>query len=414
MDYARRFIARRGYVIPLVAFLFVLGILLDPERWIGGVAWTLLAAYGLYRFAVWMAGPYTLPIEPSYDAAAYARNVLGLFAGGQRPGMAVVREGKVLPDPAGKPRENVRGVGAILVDGTSVVALVTDTGLSRIEGPGVHFLREGEKLGPVIDLRPQLRSKEIEAQTQDGIWIKFRVAVRFQVDRTVPRKVQEIVPKQARYAEPYTWSQHAVKRLLGHTRIGADANQTERWDDRALNEAIKRAQIAVAGYTFDRLTEPGDPRLNPREDIRQRLEEELKADLVSEGLKLLGLRIGQFVPRDKEVMEQRIRSWQADWIRQMKIIEAESLAERFRLIETARAQGQMELVMRIVQALEASRQIGVENAEQVALRLLEVVEQLATEPEIEQRLTGEARAALDEAHVKLLKKGPSGGVAASS
>ena len=418
MKVLQRILAGRGVIVAGIIGLVILGLLIDRERSLGGIAWTLITAYGLYNFGLWLAGPYLLPINPDRESKAFARHLLRRFAGGQKPLMAVVREGKVLPGPGGKLRDDAQGEGAILVDSTSVVVLVTDTGLSRIKGSGVHFTRGGEKIGAVVDLRPQVRSQDkdkyVEAQTRDGIWIKFKVSVRFQVDGTVAQKVQDADRSKVPWPEPYTWSQHAVTSALGHTRVGVDQNQTERWDDRALNEAIKRVRTAIAGYTFDGLTEPRDPRVNPREDIRKKLEDDLKAEMAGKGIKVLGVGLSQFVPRDKEVIEQRIKSWQADWVRRQRIIEAEGLAESYRLVELARAQGQMELVLRIAQALEVSQQLGSENAEQMALRLLEVVERLAAQPGVGRRLSGESREALDQAHRKLLEKGSPGDGAASS
>ena len=160
----------------------------------------------------------------------------------------------------------------------------------------------------------------------------------------------------------------------------------------------------IAEYTFDGLIEPRDPRVDPREKIRERLEGDVKEALAGRGIAVLGIRLTQFVPRDKQVDAQRVDAWKSEWLKRVRVVEAEGLAERYRLIELARAQGQMELVTRIAQALEASQQVGVDDAQQVALRLLEVVERLAAEPEVDERLGGESRATLSEAQ-KMLGKG---------
>ena len=395
-----------------VVGLVILGILLDRERLTGGMAWTLITAYGMYRFGLWLAGPHLLPIEPDRESRRSARDLLQRFANGQKTLMAVVREGKVLPGPGGKPRAAADGEGALLVDSTSVAALVTDTGLSRIKGPGVHFTRRGERIGAVVDLRPQARSKEIEAQTRDGIGIKFKVNARFQVDGTEAQKVQSADRTQVRWPAPYTWSPRQVTRVLGLQRAGID--QPVSWDEIVLNEAIQRAHTHIAGYTFDELTEPRNPSVDRREDIRKSLEAELKSALAGSGIKVLGIKLSQFVPRDKEVDRQRFETWQAEWIRRKTIIEAEGVAESYRLVELARAQGQMEMVTRITQALDAGRQAGLDNADLVALRLLEVVERLAAEPRVRERLTGEAREALSQVQRKLLSGGSSGGLSPSA
>jgi regulator of protease activity HflC (stomatin/prohibitin superfamily) len=225
--------------------------------------------------------------------------------------------------------------------------------------------------------------------------------------------VQDADRSRVQWPAPYTWSQHAVRRVLGHTRVGPDPNQTVQWDALVLNEAVKLIHTAIAGYTFDGLIEPRDPRVNPRDDIRKKLEDDVKKAVAGNGIKVLSVGLSQFAPRDKEVDLQRIEAWKADWIRRTRIIEAEGQAERYRLIELARAQGQMELVMRIAQALEATQPVGTENADLIALRLLEVVERLAAQPDVGPLLSLEAREALSASR-RLLGKGLPGDVAAST
>ncbi len=414
MKFLQRVVAGRGAWALLLPILVVLGLVLDRERSIGGVVWTLLTAYGMYRFGLWLAGPHLLPIEPKREARANARHVLRRAAAGHKPAMAVVREGTVLPGPDGKPRDRVSGEGIIFVDSTSVVVLATDTRPTRVLEPGVHFMRPDEKIGAVVDLRIQARAQDVLAQTRDGIWVKFKVSARFQIDGTSAQKVQDADRSRTRWPAPFKWSPRQVMRALGLERVGIDQNQSMRWDESVLGEAVKRVHALIAEYTFDQLTEPRDPRPNPREDIRRKLEDEVKAAMEGKGIKVLGVGLSQFAPRDTEVDAQWIEAWKADWIRRARIVEAEGLAERYRLIELARAQGQMELVTRITQALEASQQLGAENADLIALRLLEVVERLAAQPEVEQRLSGESRMALSQAQVKLLEKGSPGDAAASS
>ncbi len=380
--------------------LVLLGILLDRDRWIGGVAWTLIAAYGMYRFGLWLAGPHLLPIEPERESRERARAVLQRFAGGQKTLMATVREGLAPPGPGGKAREVTQGEGALLVDSTSIVALVTDTGLSRIKGPGIHFTRKGERIGRIVDLRVQAQSKGVIAQTRDGMWVKFRVNTRFQIDEVKSQKVQDVDRGKVKWPAPYTWSPRPVTRALGLERAGPDDNV--RWDEIAPHEAVKRVHNLIANYTYDELTEPRNPLINRREDIRKSLEDEVKNALAGSGIKVLGIKLSQFVPRDETIDRQRIDSWQAEWTRRRKIVEAEGEAKSRRKLELARAQAQMDTMTRLIEALDASGRAGANNADLVALRFLEVVESLAKDAETQKKL-GQVRQ-------KLLGGGTSGGV----
>ena len=412
MHLVRRFLAGRGVWLALIPGLIVLGILLDRERWIGGIAWALLSAYGLYQFGLWFAGPYTLPLGAGRAPRSAARGMIDWFARGGRPVMAVVREGKVLAGPDSKSRNQASGEGAIFVDSTSIVVLASETRPTRLLEPGVHFLREDESIGWIVDLRPQVRVKEIEAQTRDGIWIKCKILARFQIDGTASNAVQDAARAAEHRNAPYKWSPRQVMRAIEQARVRGEPGQPVSWDDLVLDETVKRVHTLVAAYALDQLTEPRDPDANPREDIRRRLEEEVRAEMKGKGVNVLGIGLGQFVPRDKEVLDQRIKAWQADWIRCKTVIEAEGAAESYRLIEQARAGAQMEMMQLLAQALEVSQQTGVDDTEQLAVRLLEVVERLAAQPDVERLLSGESRAALGQLHLRLLEKGSSDGVAA--
>ena len=390
-------IAGRGIWLALFLILVILGLLLDPERSWGGIAWALLTAYGMYRIGLELAAPFLLPVEPHTRLRADVKSMIHRHAGGGKVAMAVIREGKVLPGPDNKARDEARGEGILFVDGTSAVLLATDTRPTRMLEPGVHFMRKDEKIGAVVDLRMQMRRKDVEAQTRDGIWVMFKINARFRIDKT-KLKLEEIDLEKVRWPAPYEWSPRQVVLALGQSRVGIEQGESLRWDDIVMNEAVKRAHTLIAEYTFDRLIEPHDPRLDPREDIRKRLEHDVKEALAGRGIAVLGIRLTQFVPRDKRVDAQRVEAWKAEWLSRLHVVEAEGLAERYRLIELARAQGQMELITRIAQALDVSQQVSVEDAQQVALRLLEVIERLAAEPGFDERLSGEPRVALSDVH----------------
>lgn len=405
MKIGRRELSTQSALVIGFLLLLILGILLDPQRWIGGILWTIGSALFMYFLGLQLAGPFLLPVPRHGETLSIARRMLRRFASGEKPLMAIIREGKVLPGPDGKPREGLRGEGAIIVDSTSAVVLFTQTGLSRIKGPGIHFTRRGEVIEQAIDLRVQGRSRDVEAQTRDGIWVKFKVSSRFQIDEVRSQKVQDIDRRKVRWPEPYTWSPRQVRRAVQLQRAGIDT--FVRWDEIALHEAVKRVHAYIANYTYDELTEPRNPLINRREDIQKALDAEVKDAMLGSGIKVLAVGISPFAPRDSEVNQQRLENWKADWLRRMKVIQAEGEAESRRRLELARAQAQMDSMTRIIEALDdASRQAGANNADLIALRFLEVVESLAKDPETQKTLT--------EVRQKLLGEGKPGEVPRSS
>lgn len=377
------------WIIPVVfVALTILGLILDPERSWGGIAWTFLSGYAMYFFGLYLAAPYLLPIHPDPESKRLARRLLVRFAGSRKPMMAIVREGKVLPGPDKQSRERAGGDGAIFIDSTSAVALVTDTGLSRVIGPGVHFTRPNERIGKVIDLRIQTKGKEIEAQTRDGIRVKFKVNTRFRIGGVESRKILEVDRTIEKWPAPYTWNKRTVnmiERALSQERAGPD--QLVTWDEIPLAEAIKRVHAYIAHYTYDGLTEPRNRSIKPRDDIQKSLERDVKTALADSGIRVLGVSLSQFTPADEAIDRQRVESWKADWMRRTHVIEAAGEAEARSKLELARAQAQMDAMTRIIEALDASGRAGANNADLIALRFLEVVEGLAKDPETQRTLS---------------------------
>lgn len=374
----------------LVIALIILGILLDPERLIGGIVWTLGMAFVIYRYSFWLVAPHLLPIAPDRESRSHARRLLRQFAAGAEPGMAVVRDGKVLADSHGASRNRTAGPGAISVDGTSVVVLNTDLGLSRIKGRGVHFLRHDEYIGSVIDLRPQARAQEIQTQTRDGIWVKLSIGTRFQVDGTSAVKVQDIDQLAVPWPDPYTWSTRQVQRAVSLGRVTAESSID--WHDLALHQATTRVHNLIAEYTYDQLTYPDDPRVNYVSQVQKRLEDEVKASMAGSGVKVLGVSLGPIVPRDSEIDDQRIERWRADWLRRIRQMEGEGNAKSIRMVEMARARGQLEWVTRLAQAIHESQEQGnAGDVSEMVRRLVNTVDQIASEPEVGSFLAPEER-----------------------
>ena len=83
----------------------------------------------------------------------------------------------------------------------------------------------------------------------------------------------------------------------------------------------------VSEYRLDDLLWPAEPTRDPRKEIREQITARLKPVLMQQGVKMLGLGIGLFLPQgfdaDKafdpekpvldDVTAQRIKAWKAEW-----------------------------------------------------------------------------------------------------
>jgi hypothetical protein len=143
-------------------------------------AFDLVWIFGTFGAAILITmaivAPLLLPIEDDPEERRRVGELFRRFLSGSNLYVALVRNGKVQAESK-PPDIEVRSIyGVVVADSTSVVALRTETGTSRVEGPyldengrphsGVIFTVPEEVIDAVIDLRPQLRRTPTKAQTR--------------------------------------------------------------------------------------------------------------------------------------------------------------------------------------------------------------------------------------------------------
>jgi len=370
-------LAGRLLIVILLVVMALYGFFIGPIRYavtndflIGGlvsmlVVFAILGAF--FMLTLWLAGSHVLPVNSrDRSEAAAARGVLFRFALGSHVAMAVVREGAVEPGPNGESREQVGGMGVIDVDSTSAVTLHTAIGFSRVEGTGLVFTHETEQLMHLIDLRIQFRTQEFEFLTRDGIPIKVRLSLRFQIDRTEFNKNLHAHDPKAPYPRPLKWSRHRVERALSVLQVADAEGNLSRWNERVLPTAQGMLRAIIADYTLDGLLAPQDPTRNPRQAIREVLSHRLTPVMVGRGIKIITVAVGVIFPADfdpektfdqqnpvlDKITEQRIKAWKAEYESRMFRISGEAQAEVERQREKARAQAKLESLLRLAQAVE--------------------------------------------------------------
>jgi regulator of protease activity HflC (stomatin/prohibitin superfamily) len=418
-------LAGRLVIIILLVLMGLYGFLIGPIRYavtndflLGGLI-SMLVVFGIlgafFMLTLWLAGSHVLPVN-SHDRneRAAARGILFRFAMGIPVAMAVVREGAVEPGPNGESREHVGGKGVIDVDSTSAVALHTTIGFSRVEGTGLVFTHETEQLMHLIDLRIQFRTQEFEFLTRDGIPIKVRLSVRFQIDRTEFQKNLHAHDPKAPYPRPLKWSRHRVERALSVLQVADAEGNLTKWNERVIGTAQGMLRAIIADYTLDGLLAPQEPTKNPRKEIRELLTQRLTPVMAGRGIKIITVAVGVIFPAEfdpektfdqqnpvlDKITEQRIKAWKAEYESRMIRITAEGRAEADRQHEAARVRARMELIMRVTQALEQGVPAD-SDQEQIAKRFIDTLWEMAKEPD--------TRARLEEDSVQLLLRltGPS-------
>jgi len=272
------------------------------------------------------------------------------------------------------------GTGLVITPCDHAVAISDGVKFKGVKGPGVVFTGFGDQPVRTLDLRPQLRAFTVRGLTQDGIEVQVPAAVAFRI---------ETGGREPRLGEPLPYRRSAAFRAVhaqkieheGHGQVPERTKQRS-WDELPPLMAERILQDILAGYRFDDLYGPYEVGESPpRTVIADTFRDRLKGELRALGIQLVGGGIGNLLPVRDEVLEERVRSWQADWIRQTMLKQAEGHAEWLRQIEQARAEARADLILALGERLaELDRPDARIRPEQVLHQLLEIMEGMLRRP----------------------------------
>jgi hypothetical protein len=396
-------------IIGIMAVLSICAVLNTSAFDLGWIFLTFAAAVVITPLVV---APLLLPIEDNSDERAAMSKAFRRFLRGSAQPSAVVRDGKIIAQTPANDSSGYTPRGFIVTDSTTVVALRTSTGISRVEGAyldeknhphsGVIFTNYEEEIDAVVDLRPQIRRKPTTAQTRDGITVDVAVLAFFAPRASRARKLKELDqfqhPQHATtgtkrtssaipYPPPFAWRRASVIQSLNTRRIervGEQFRKTE-WYDRIMEIAIPRLRDLISEYTVDQLTAwttteyPKHPRYIIRDKLRETVIKELNADddmRRSTGIDVRFMAVSPPMPPD-EVIERRIKAWGEEWRKKEADIFAEAEAEAILTRELARAQVQGEMTARINDILQEAKESQTDSRDLVMLRFLEALEKMS-------------------------------------
>lgn len=281
------------------------------------------------------------------------------------------------------------GPGIILTGCDHAIAISAGTRFKGIRGPGVILTDGYDNPSHVIDLRVHLRAFQAEAWTKDGIAIKVTTFIPFQIGRGdgkpelgkgFPYRASDIF--KALHVEP-----------MKHVDMSQVPENMEKlvWYDmpQLIGEPIMRD--IISNYEFDELYAPfelyEDFSQHPRARIAEELRIRLDAKLPELGINRVGGGIGNIVPVDERVIEQRIEAWRADWIRKVTLKRSSGQSTRIRIVEEARTQAQVKIILAMAERIERLRDTETPDYVDAILQyFIEVLEQLADRPKLRELL----------------------------
>jgi hypothetical protein len=272
-------------------------------------------------------------------------------------------------------------LGAGFLPSHQAAAVTRGTSYSRPAGPGLVFLKTGETVTQLFDLRPQVRKQAVSANTRDGIPIDTAVSVTFQVRRPAAD------PRPGREAElaktPYPYSPAAIFDL---NYAGSMAGEDERqnWTEQVVPQAAALLVSEVSRYTLDELLAgAGTATLGQiKKNIKDALERQQGNDehqTLSRGIEILNVGVG--LPKlAEDVLAKRLSTWRVEWQNRVQHERMAGEIEANRLFQQARARAMIENIENLLVNIDAMQQQNrAELHETVMTGLITVLEGISAD-----------------------------------
>lgn len=276
------------------------------------------------------------------------------------------------------------GNGLILSDCDHAVAVSDGIKFKGVHGPGLIFTGFAERPMRTLDLRPQPRAFTVQGLTRDGIQVKVLASTPFQIDRGE----QQLEP-----GKPFPYRKSAAFRAV-HAQMMELPEKPDHpqhsWDELPKLIGTRILQDILSRYRFDELYEYGLDEELPRVRIAREFRQRLKAELEPLGIQLIGGGISNLLPVKDELLKERIRHWQADWVRRILARQAEGQKERLWRIEQARAEAQANLILTLGERLAELERPGAPiPPHRIITQFLQILEEMTQQPMLRRYLPRE-------------------------
>jgi hypothetical protein len=310
-----------GFGLFGAAAITVVVYLTDPPTNIFSYVFDLAGFVALYLGGLVIMSQFVLPVQTRGDRRQVLEHFLAYGLGVRSP-IVFVKDGRLV---ARKEELKLEGHGVALIDPSSALVLQRESApagepLARAVGPGVAFIRDGERIVAPLDLRKQSRTLPVKALTKDGIEVNATVSVTFGLSLDPPRSSGEDAPTQAtltaRNRPARLFDAERAFRAVYGTALGE--KQPVPWTDLPAQVAGEVFRNLIAECTLDSLFQPtlAEADVFPFSDFQAKLGQQVKNAPVLRDRGLIVFSAGVSAPKPpREVLNQRVKLWQARWQR---------------------------------------------------------------------------------------------------
>lgn len=246
----------------------------------------------------------------------------------------------------------IGGPGYLVVQPGNVVLLESLGGPLRVLSAGRHFINRYESIKEIITLEERHgQISQVSARSIDGIEViladvhfRYRIYADPETSLAVCRSLNN----------PFPYCDDAVLNMAYNRTFTAEGITS--WHETVTSAIDAVITEYIQRHTVDQLTAPsfakGD-HLDPRGEIYKKLESpSTRERLKALGAELVWCEIGHFEIPDKQVSDQRLNRWQARWRGNAEIVRSYSEAQRAAYEDIGRAEGQAEVLMSVLHALD--------------------------------------------------------------
>ena len=355
--------------------LIITGLLLNDSNsyplWGWGAFFWLMA--GVFPFIITLS-VYSKHICPPLNARLYGDNsftVLGLLVQNAFRDWERWNWGVRPKPPSHIPRNLPESFNTIRVGSlpSHQVGAVSQRGrYAYAIGGGYSMLDKKHYLTSILDLRPQSRLSEVELSTRDGLKVKAKVAVSFQL-RPSNRKRDE--------REPYSFDPEAVRSIVfADTVTGKE--QSEPAQDRIIKRGVVYAMELFSLWSLDEILHVNDPERTQLEDIQRDLKKRLEDEFRPKGFAINSASITS-LELPQKILENRLAQWENTWKAPMA---GGGVGKGIGALSDSDAKLQAEVlqeVMNNIEVLRTNSDLPIEMRDDIANRLKQMLTEIATE-----------------------------------
>jgi hypothetical protein len=344
-------------VLPIVTGLFFKDYRQVPYGWILSIIW-LMASFFAFGFGILYFAQFILP---QHEGESWIEGVNMLLRSATHSGPRTTRSQKSAEYPG---QENLPPSFDSLKAGIlrSYQVLVVNKGARFIRpaGPGFVRLAAGENVAQVLDLRRHVRSKEVNANTRDGIPLVTNVKIIFRIKQPAQ------IPADSSLEYPY--DKNAVFQVSQASSVD-EYSEFLAWTEQLAPQADSYLVSEVAQFTLNELSQ--EPSL--LNGIQHRVRRLLRSNFDSMGIKIFDVIVTMHDLPD-EIVQQRLANWRAPWESKIRKEVAKREADTLRRTKSARAQAQVEIIQKIMKNIDEMRHIESATLPQVVnLRVIEAI-----------------------------------------